>query len=272
LSAEQPAFARTAALVPGVRSSAWALAAGAVLGAVCPTSARADFKVRSPLVEYGEFEFEHNGFVALGSKGTVASGSQSYTLSANYGLLPFWGIELETSVGAGAQQNLRYNATTLENTFQLTPEGVAFVDLALFASYEQSALPGTPNLLVAGPIVQKRTGDAFGIDSLHTLNLFLQREVGHNRTNGTGLLYAWQSKLMLDPLAAPGFELYGAIADIGRSGRYNDQYHSVGPVLAGAVRLPLLGALRYEFGYQFGLTGQTPRGGVRWRFEWELPF
>jgi hypothetical protein len=272
VSAREPGGPGTAALVPRVRSGIWALVAGAVLSAISSTAARADLKVRSPLVEYGEFEFEHNGFVALGGKGTAVSGSQSYTFSANYGLLPFWGIELETSTAGQVGTNLRYNATTLENTFELAPEGTYFADFALFASYEQSTLPGTPNALVAGPIVQKRTEDVFGIDSLHRLNLFLQREVGPSHTNGTGLLYAWQSKLLLHPLAAPGFELFGAIADLGHAGRYNDQYHSIGPVLTGAVRLPSLGAMSYEIGYQFGLTGQTPRSGVRWRFEWELPF
>jgi hypothetical protein len=77
----------------------------------------------------------------------------------------------------------------------------------------------------------------------------------------------------LYPLINPGIEFYGTIADIGNSGRYNRQFHMVGPVLAGAQRLGNgLGKLRYEVGYLFGLTSNSPNGAVRWRLEYEISF
>ncbi len=31
-------------------------------------------------------------------------------------------------------------------------------------------------------------------------------------------------------------------------------------------------ALKYEAGYLFGITSATPRGAVRWNFEYEMAF
>jgi hypothetical protein len=45
--------------------------------------------------------------------------------------------------------------------------------------------------------------------------------------------------------------------------------------LAGAYalgRAGLPGKVKYEVGYLFGATEQSPRGAVRWRFEYELSF
>jgi len=247
-----------------------AILACIVLG--LPAAAHADLQVRSPLVEYRELEFEHNGFSGLDRKRSPFNGLQSYTYSVGYGLLPFWKIELEAETGVVAGANQGYAATTLENIFQLTQEGRYFVDLGVFAEYSRSSLAGVPGSFTAGPIVQTELDDVAGIDSLHTLNLFLSRDVGRSHTDDSGLSYAARSELLFRPLLDPGIEAFGSIGSITHAARYSDQQHSVGPVLTGAYLIAPYGKIKYEAGYQFGLTGRTARGGARWKFEYEIAF
>jgi len=43
-------------------------------------------------------------------------------------------------------------------------------------------------------------------------------------------------------------------------------------VLVGLQNFAPYGKLKYEVGYQFGLTQATERGALRWRLEYEIPF
>jgi FTR1 family protein len=236
-----------------------------------PNTARADFQVRSPIVEYREFEFEHNGSVTFDHKADLNK-DQSYTYSLGVGVTPFWKLELEGETGAPPGGNLSYQATTIENTFQLTPQGKYWADLGFFAEYSQGTLRDSTNTVKAGPIVQKET-PAFGsYNLLHTLNVFFEREVGPHSTSRTGFLPAWQSRIELHPLFEPGFEFYGSIDDLGRAGKFRDQRYNAGPMFAGAYSFAPYGKVKYELGYLFGFTPATPRGTVRWKLEYELAF
>jgi hypothetical protein len=249
----------------GTRAACWTGAALAAL-AQAPPASSAEFKVHSPIVVLGEFELEWNGLAAIDRKGSPTS----QTWALGYAVLPFWRPEIEferdTVNGRG-----KWTEVTLENTFQLTPEGKYFVDLGLYAEYSHSLLKDEPSAFTVGPIVRKEL-DLLGIDTRHTLNLFLSREVGRNRTDATGFAGAWQSVWLASPLLAPGFELYDFIDDLSHAGRLNEQYHSIGPVVVGAASFARYGALRYEAGYQFGLSSGAPRGAIRWKLEYEIAF
>jgi hypothetical protein len=235
------------------------------------SSARADFKVRSPIVTYREFEFEHNGSVTLDRKDEL-NRDQSYTYSLGLGVLYFWKIELEGETESPPGSTLTYEATTVENYFQLTPQGKYWADFGFFFEYSHGAQNGSTNDVVFGPMVQKETTGLGKYDLLHTLNVFFEREVGSHSTNRTGFLTAWQSRVLLDPLFEPGFEIYGGIEDLRRAGKLNDQQYNVGPMFAGSYSLAPYGTLRYELGYLCGLTSSFPRGVIRWRFEYEISF
>lgn len=246
-----------------------ALAFGASLLATAP--AAADLQVRYPTIDEGEWEFEHNGLVTIDSRKSGKNGLQSYTGSISYGATPFWKLEIEGEASAGGGQSLRGDALTFENTFQLTPPGKYFIDIGFFAEYSQTRGRRSPNEIVFGPIFQKELPNVFGVDTLHTLNLFLGREVGPHASSATSFKYAWQSRLLLNPYLDPAIEFYGSIENLGRAGRYATQEHFVGPALVGGIGLGF-GKLKYEIGYMFGLSEAAPRGAVRWKMELEFRF
>lgn len=252
-------------------------AVGALLAS--GTAARAEFKIHYPTVDYREFEFEHNGDVTFDKSGSGRNNGQSFTYEIGYGFLPFWEPELEGEFETVPGQNQRFDATTFENTFQLTPQGEYWADLGFFAEYSMAASRGDPDSFTFGPLVQKQTNTLFGLNlgkaTLNTLNLLFTKQVGPDRSDATPLAIAWQSRLMLDPMFQPGFEYYGQISSI--SGRSTpDQTvpveHRIGPVLVGQYNFFQYGAIKYEVGYLFGLNNATEKGAVTWRFEYEKPF
>jgi high-affinity iron transporter len=236
-----------------------------------PHQAAADLKVRVPQVDYLELELEHNGLVTFGRRGSSFDRAQSYTNEIEYGLLPWWKIGIEGELASGGGQHLTWEATTLENIFQLTEPGEYAFNLGFFAEYAQ-ATGRAPNEITLGPIVQKELPDFLNLDTVHTLNLFFSREVGGNASRATALTTAWQSVARFKSWFAPGVEYYGLIEDLGHAGRYNQQQHLLGPVLTGSHSLAPYGRLKYEVGYLFGLTAASPTGAVRWRLEYEVVF
>ena len=104
------------------------------------------------------------------------------------------------------------------------------------------------------------------------MNLLFTKTVGNNRSDTTPLFIAWQSRLLLHPLAEPGIEYYGLVDDVMSPGKLADQQHRFGPVFVGANSFAPYGKLKYEVAYLFGLTQATPHGTVRWRLEYEIPF
>ena len=233
--------------------------------------AYADFLVRSPIVEYREIEFEHNGSVSFDRKRELNK-EQSYTYALGLGVTPFWKIELEGETGAPPGGNLTYAATTVENFFQLTPQGKYWADLGLFFEYSQGAPRDSANTVKFGPMVQKET-EGFGPHGLlHTLNLFFEKETGPFSTSRIGFVPAWQSRVLLHPLFQPGFEVYGNIDDLRHSGKFREQQYNVGPMFAGSYIFAPYGKIKYELGYLFGATSTTPSGTLRWRFEYEIAF
>lgn len=257
-------------------SSCAAWLAVACLGTlILPAPACAELKVRYPFVTWREFEFEHNGLVTSDKRKSALNGNQSYTYELGYGVTPWWQVEVEAETQAISGSNIRLNARTLENTFQLLPQGKYWLDLGLFAEFSNSVIPSVPSEIVLGPILQKEAPGPFGATTLHTLNTFFTREVGHNRGDRTGLFIAAQSRLRLHPLFEPGVEVYYNVEDVGRPGRLADQELFVGPVFTGAYvlgRAGLPGKVKYEIGYLFGATPQSPRGAVRWRVEYGIAF
>ena len=238
--------------------------------------AKAEFKVRSPIVDYRELEFEHNGDVTIDRPGSGRNNAQSFTYELEIGALPFWqpGIEAETETDAGSNQ--RYSATTFENLFQLTPQGKYWADVGFFAEFSHASGRNEPDSFTFGPLVQKQMSNILGLDlghdTLHTLNLLFTKEIGLHRSDATPLEIAWQSRLQLNQYFQPGIEYYGNLTSIAGMSNGEATQHRLGPVLVGQYNLFQYGKIKYEIGYLFGLNQRTEQGAVRWRLEYEKPF
>jgi hypothetical protein len=111
--------------------------------------------------------------------------------------------------------------------------------------------------------------------TLHTLNLYIEKEVGQSAGNADTFSYAWQSRYRLSPLFEPGIEIYGQIEDLNHPGKLSEQQLRIGPMFAGAYNLRELGGkgkVKYELGYLFGLTDATEDRTLRTRIEYEIGF
>lgn len=246
------------------------LAATLVAGIV---AARADFEIRYPTVDYREFEFEHNGSTSVDSR-SAKNNNQSYTFELGYGVFPWWEPEIEAPYNAPPGSNSAFGGWTWENTFQLADPGEYWLTPGFFAEYQHAASRANADQVTFGPTVQREWNNALGsgVDTLHTLNLFVAKQVGRNRNDATPIAIAWQSRLRLDSYFQPGIEYYGNLDTIVNRTTMSDPTHRVGPVLVGLVNFYRYGALKYEAGYLFGLNNATEHGTVRWRLEYEKAF
>lgn len=222
-----------------------------------------DLKIRSPIIEPGELEFENN-FVFGRSKNTVHE--------LEYGFTDWLKLGVEEEFSADPGQGLHYDSTALEGFLQLTPQGKYWADLGLFAEYEQTGRTGDPRSLMIGPLVQKEVL-LFGVDTLHTANLLFTKQMGMGSVGPLNLFVAEQSRLRLDPHFEPGFEYYGIVT----LGEHGDQpQHRLGPALVGYVGFRELGidapgGIKYDAAYLRRIAGETDPNTARFRFELEFP-
>lgn len=242
---------------------------GAVLTAAiaiggCALSAKADdLKIRSPIIESGELEFENN-FVLGRSKTTVHE--------LEYGFNEWLKLGAEAEFAADPGQGLHYDATALEGFLQLTPQGKYWADVGLFAEYENTARQGDPRSLTIGPLVQKEV-QLLGLNTLHTVNALFTKQMGAGSVGPLSLFMAAQSRVRLDPHFEPGVEYYG-IVTLGEHG--DEPQHRIGPALAGRVGFRELGinapgGIKYDAAYLRRIAGETDPSTFRVRFELEFP-
>jgi high-affinity iron transporter len=231
--------------------------------------ARADFTIHPPIVEYQEFEVEHNGSYTFGP-GAANKHNETGTLEIGYGLLPWWGTEVEFAWSRTASDPpRRLDEINWENTFQLAEQGEYWLDPGIFAEVGKSTRVGNTHHLEIGPTLQKQWGN-----TVHTLNLFFEHPFGpNNDEKSVNFNYAWQSLWTWKREFQPGFEVFGDVGPVDRAPGIRDQQLRIGPVAYGKIDIGLgLGELKYGLGYLLGLTHGTEKGALKWNLEWELVF
>ena len=239
------------------------LVAAVVTGtSVVPVPAQ-DLKIRSPIIEPGELEFENN-FVVGRSKNTIHE--------LEYGFTDWLKLGVEGEFSADPGQGLHYDSTALESFLQLTPQGKYWADLGLFAEYEQTGRTGDPRALMIGPLIQKEM-QLFGVETLHTANILFTKQMGMGSVGPLSLFAAAQSRLRLDPHFEPGVEYYG-IVTLGEHGE--EPQHRLGPALVGRVGfrefgIDMPGGVKYDAAYLRRISGDTDPSTFRVRFELEFP-
>ena len=230
--------------------------------------AAADFKVRMPDAETGEFAIE-----PLGDYGHDPNPAHSGELSSvqefEYGVNSFWRTELELEQGrdAGPGQSFKFDQVTSENYFVFTERGQYWLDAGLFAEFGKSTLRGNPNEFTLGPLFRK---EIFG--TINTVNLFLQKEVGPNSASRPFFVYAWETRIALGTPIEPGFQAYGNPSGFEGFNSHWPQDNRIGPQLFGSVSNLGPGTLKWNAGVLFGVTSASPRETFRWQLEYEIHF
>lgn len=242
----------------------WASVFSAVLVAALPlTAAASDLKIRSPIVEFHELEFENN---------LTSGDSRNFVSELEYGFTNWLMLGIEGELAADPGHGFHYDAAALEGFFQLTPQGKYWADIGMFAEYEHTARTGDPRSLTIGPMVQKEAR-LFGLDTLHTVNAFLEKDMGASSVGAPGLFVAARSLALVNPYVNPGFEYYGLVS-LGEHG--GEPRHFIGPAFAGRVGFRQLGinapgGIKYDAAYLRGLTAATDPDTFRIRVEFEFP-
>ena len=230
--------------------------------------AAADFKVRMPDAETGEFAIE-----PLGDYGHDPNPAHSGELSSvqefEYGVNSFWRteLELEQSRDAGPGQSFKFDQVTSENYFVFTERGQYWLDAGLFAEFGKSTLRGNPNEFTLGPLFRK---EIFG--TINTVNLFMQKEFGNFSAGRPFFLYAWETRLALGTPIEPGFQAYGNPSAFEGFNSHWPQDNRIGPQLFSTVSNIGPGTLKWNAGVLFGVTSASPRETFRWQLEYEIHF
>jgi hypothetical protein len=239
------------------------LVAAVVIGGCALQAAADDLKIRSPIIEVGELEFENN--FTLGRSKTAVH-------ELEYGFNNWLKLGVEAELAADPGHGFRYDATALEGFLQLTPQGKYWADVGLFAEYEHTARQDDPRSLTFGPLVQKEV-QLLGLDTLHTVNALFTKELGAGSVGPLTMLPRAQSRLRLHPYFEPGIEYYGNIT-LGAHGE--EPQHRLGPMLAGRIGFRELGVnapggIKYDAAYLRGVAGETDPNTFRVRIELEFP-
>jgi hypothetical protein len=244
--------------------STWAILSAAAL----PGNARADFKVKLPDAEAGEFEIETVG--SYGRSGNPdTNNEQSFVHELEYGVNNWWrtGLEFETGRDPGPNNHLKFNQMTWENWFVLGERGEYWMDSALFAEYGHVMLNNMPDEVTFGPIFRKEF-----LGTANTVNLFFSHDIGPRSSGHTDFIYAWETRVMTGWLLEPGFQAYGQPGPLGNFASLGQQDHRIGPQVFGAIHNLGPGTLLFNGGVLFGLTPAAARQTFRWQLEYEVHF
>jgi hypothetical protein len=211
----------------------------------------ADFEIRSPVIDPGEFEFDAKLGHGLDRR-AARSGDRGAVAEFEYGVNDWWSpaVEGEWNREAGSEQPTRFETLTVENRFQLAEPGRYCADPGLFLEYDRGVPRGAPDAVRFGPLLRKELGPTVTL-----VNLLAQKELGSRARRSLGGFLAWQTRLAWRPELEPGFEVYAGRTDAGPGGANQAR---AGPVLFGVFRLSQRQDIRYEIGWLFGLDRQTP--------------
>ena len=248
--------------------SVWSVIAGAALIFATAVPASADFKVQQPDAETGEFAVE-----PLGDYGhdplSDHNGELSSTQEFEYGVNSFWQteLELEQEREPGPGQSIHFSQVTWENILQLTPRGEYWADAGFFAEFGKSTLADTPSETTFGPIFRKEF-----FHTINTVNLFMEKDVGHFASGRPAFLYAWETRIALGTPIEPGFQAYGEPSSFAGFNSGWPQDNRIGPQLFGTISNLGPGSLKWNAGVLFGVTSASPRETFRWQAEYEVHF
>jgi high-affinity iron transporter len=253
---------------PSRRQAAIGVAVVAASTVLAAPQAHAGFKVYTPYVEYHEFEVEYRPSVTIDGN-PAKDNAQTHLIGVGYGVTEWWFTEVygEWEREAGTGETTGFQALEWENRFQLTDPGEYWADLGVLVEYVRPDASDAADKIELVLLAAKPVGK-FDV----AWNLTVEREVGSHASDDTELAQALQVKYRLAPTFEPGIEFYSEFGAIGSFPATNNQEHFIGPVAEGKFLLDDKGTkIKYNVGYLFGLTDETPDGVVKATIELEFP-
>ena len=242
--------------------------AGLVLIMATTMPAAADFRVKYPDAETGEFAVEPIGDIGRDPL-AAHSGEASYVEELEYGVNGFWLAELELGQQRlpGPGQSLDFSAVVWENVFQFTERGQYWADAGFFAELGKGTLQGTADETTFGPIFRKEV-----FHTINTVNLFISRDFGNFASPRPAFIYAWETRIALGTPVEPGFQAYGQPSGFAAFNSGWPQDNRIGPQLFGTLSNLGPGTLKWNAGVLFGIRPWAPRTTLRWQAEYEIHF
>jgi hypothetical protein len=209
----------------------------AALALVQTKPALAEFEIQEAEVEQGEIEIQYFGAVHWGiptatdDNEDVNDLRQSHELQFQMGITDWWMLSLTNGFEQPADDDLKLTSLELETQFELIERKGDGIGLAFQGGYAQAINHGNQNgdanEISFGPIVELAKGPL-----VLTLNpLFNDQRGPFANQEGLGFEYGWQLKYQLNEKTAFALEMFGNIEDLANPGSFNEQEHSIGPVL-----------------------------------------
>jgi len=214
-----------------------------VAGVLVLTGAKpvlAEFEIQEADIEKGEIEIQYFGAVHSGlpdAGGAIGDAEeeeaplrQSHELQFQMGITDWWLLSVTNGFDQPDADNLKMSSVELETQFQLVKrhgDGIALAVQGGFAQALNHGDEGQPNEFSFGPIVELAKGPL-----ILTLNPLFNRQQGEfANQQGLGFEYGWQVKYEFSQKLDLALEMFGNIEDLANPGSFNDQEHTLGPVL-----------------------------------------
>jgi hypothetical protein len=214
--------------------------AAAVLSLTGAKPVLAEFEIQEADIEKGEIEIQYFGAVHSGlpdTGGAIGDAEeeeaplrQSHELQFQMGITDWWLLSVTSGFDQPDADNLKMTSVELETQFQLVKrhgDGIALAVQGGFAQALNNGDEGEPNEFSFGPIVELAKGPL-----VLTLNPLFNRQQGEfANQQGLGFEYGWQVKYEFSQKLDLALEMFGNIEDLANAGSFNDQEHTLGPVL-----------------------------------------
>lgn len=209
-----------------------------------PKPALAEFEIQESNIEKGEIEIQYFGAVHWGlpNKGGSAGNAignaeeeeaplrQSHELQFQMGITDWWMLSVTGGFDQPDNDDLKATSAEVETQFELIERRGDGIGLAFQGGYAKAINhgdDGQPNEISFGPIVELAKGKV-----VLTLNPLFNRQQGEfANQEGLGFEYGWQVKYEFSEKTALALEMFGNVEDLANPGSFNDQEHSIGPVL-----------------------------------------
>lgn len=225
--------------------------------------AHATRTVTSPYVDEGVLKLKWKGGYTHDDERESRDGAHSHRLAAEYGVSKKLSLEAEGNVeNPGGDDNTDVTALSLKAKILLTEKGRYWLDAGTRLTYE-TALNDDPDSVELKFIMAKDT-EKFR----HIANFILTRQAGHDASDDTSGGFSWSSRYKFRPEFEPGFEMYNNFGSLSDRPGFEEQDHSIGPVIYGKIT----DHIKYEAGYLAGFSGNAADGRFKGVIEYAIKF